>query len=337
MKNIDCDYFLRKWYWMTLETFSKKYSLTLIDKNNCPEKMKSHHNVKNNIIMAATCPLSFFDNKDLVVIGGPCISDSLNSPTIESVAEIANLIKTAKTMQRKAVVFVGVEEEQIRTGKELSNVGNAFESITKKLASALQYDKVFVERSDSKKMVSVIQKQIELLGEKISNSELNGLYNVGKSMPNAESLAHLGSTKFNYEIHKRFIATYLPQTVQKLLDLNTPLPLMACENIQQLKAVKNAQAMSVLKGDYVNGPHQLIHLPFPSISGDNRMYRSLPQNKIYLSDNRDRILKLLKGNPKKVLNYYLQVWPSELKIEKLETRKDFATFIQNLNMTIGSD
>lgn len=335
MRRIDYDLFLKKWYWMSLESFSKKYGLTAVNSKNYPKELKQHYNLKNGIILATTSPFSFLENKDLILIGGPCISDSLSSPTIESVAEIANLIKTAKTMQRKAVIFVGVEEEQIRTGKTWRKTGDAFESIAKKLGNALNYKKIQVERSDSKKMKAVIKEQIPFLEKKISNSELNGLYNVGKSRPSEESLAHLGNTKFNYAIHRRFIITYLPQTVQKLLELGKAPPLLACENLQQLKAVKNAQAISTLLGDYNNGPHQLIHLPFPDITGDNRMYRALPQHKIYLSDGKNRILKLLKGAPKNVLEYYLQVWPPELTNKELKNRKDFASFVENLNETVG--
>jgi len=87
--------------------------------------------------------------------------------------------------------------------------------------------------------------------------------------------------------------------------------------------------------NYTNGPHQLIHLPFPGISGDNRMYRSLPQSKIYLSDDKSRILKLLKDAPKNVLEYYLQVWPPELKVKEMKNMKDFASFIENLNELVG--
>jgi len=50
------------------------------------------------------------------VIGGPCITDSKENITIESLNDIINIILVAKELKSLAVIYLSIKEEEIRNG-----------------------------------------------------------------------------------------------------------------------------------------------------------------------------------------------------------------------------
>jgi hypothetical protein len=127
----------------------------------------------------------------------------------------------------------------------------------------------------------------------------------------------------------------LPEFAMEITNSSKMLPVLACENLQQIKAFKQARAISSKLGNKDSLPEQLIHLPFPSITGECRMYRSSPENKIFVSDKQPKIKAIAEKLPESVLNYYSAVIPKEISGKKIRTRKDFAESFSYLQKKIG--
>lgn len=327
----DYEEFLKKWYWMNLNDFTKTYSLKKIEDLKLPEALQKNNLVRTGIILGATSSLSFL-NKDFFVMGGPCIADCYENFTLESIAEISNLLNTAKTLNKKAIVFLGVKEEEIRTNKNWKKRGDDFEGLINKIAKILKNDNFLIVRSDNQDIEKISQKFLALLDIEITKEQLFNLYNVGKTRPYSEDKA---KCSFDYSLHKRFIVTYFPEFVKEITNSTKAIPLLACENLQQIKALKQAQIISKRIGNTGAIPEQLIHLPFPNLKGDNRMYRSNNENKIFISDNAKKIETLLQKSPENVFFYYSNIWPKELLDKQIENKADFTQFFSGLQKKLG--
>ena len=322
----DCEEFLKKWYWMNLTDLAKTYALRRTENLSLPKALQKNNIVNAGIVLGATSNLAFL-NKDFFVIGGPCISDCYETFTLESIAEISNLLNTAKILNKKAIVFVGVKEEKIRTNKNWKKRGNDFEELINKIAKIIKNDNFLVVRSDNSQVEKILQKFLALLDKELTKEQLFNLYNIGKTRPYSEEKVKCG---FDYSLHKRFIITYLPEFAKEITNSTKTIPLLACENLQQVKALKQAQIISKKIGNKKILPEQLIHLPFPNLKGDNRMYRSNSENKIFISDDIQKIKALVKKIPENVFFYYANIWPKELLTKPIKSREDFTQFFSSL-------
>jgi|GEM_PF-4497256 len=327
------DFFLEKWYWMTGESLKKKYGL--IDMNEAlPKSVQLNGKLPNHLFIGATEKIGFSALKQATLIGGPCIMDCFEDFTLESIIDMCMILKTAKTLNIPALVFVGTDEEQFRTNTDWRAVGTRFEKACQQIGKKLEYPHFRVIRSDQAKIKKASKYFMNSIRSFSSIQEMADLYRIGKWTAKKE-IGNTGDIKsVTAEVHRRVLATYLPSFVQKITDTKKTPFVIAVENIQQVNAVRKAREISAKMNTFSNGPFQLAYLPVPNLDGTSRMYRSIPSGKIFLSENPLHLEKALKKIPSPVFEYYSTVWPTEFLNEPIKTRQDLFFFIKNLKEEI---
>lgn len=325
------DEFIESWYGKSVPEIIDAFSLLDFENSGIPKSIQKKCPLLSKCkVIGSTENLKPFFEKESVISGGPCIDDCHYDISIESVYEIASLIKVGKELRKKVIIHVGTQEEILREKQSKNSIekwkkiGQRYENLIGKLKEKIGHPDVFCFRSDKPTLDREITKFAAELQRIITEEDARTLYR------------HLSGTgqqpikdSFNFNIHTRFLALYLPDFVEAVLKIDN-VTLLVYEDIQQLMAAKKARALAVLRNRFNSGPSQIIVLPYPSIDGKIRMHRSDKKLRPYLHSDPDFINELVNLMPKEVFEYNQLTWPTELTEKRINTRKELASFFIKL-------
>jgi len=316
--NVDLDYFLREWYWEGKDKILQRYSLG--DINN---KSKLNNLLKKRNFLGVSKLFSeISDFKNRVVIGGPCITDSKENITIESLNDIINIILVAKELKSLAIIYLSIKEEEIRNGGSWEKTKKQFEELILEISNLLDYKNILIFDTSVVENNILIKYFVGKIKFDVTDEELDKLYYIGNNDHRLkESSGTIDETKIN--LHKRFLVTYLPDFISEVTGLEDP-SVFVVENIQQVKAIITARKISKNKKLF-----HLAYLPTPSVDGKARMYSSSNEQKLFLRE-KDYVLKILKEANEKVRQYYFSIIPyigetGEVNMPKSNVKDYFST------------
>jgi len=293
------DFFLNTWYDLSFEQLSAMYQ---IDSKRTPPEAYTNDN------LLGTFNLSSIHDK-FVVIGGPCIGDCNPYPTLEALIEIIYVTESARALRVPGIVFAGVEEELLKGTDGWAEVARQLRSLTKRISDLADSTVTFVDTSH------------EPVREEISNALANfttsvdsfrNLYRIGKNQ------SGLPEPSTRLLAHQRTVMTYLPSVCSGILG-KTVSSVLACENIEQIKAIR-------LASSFANGAvGQLVHLPCPSINGKRHMYWGDKREKLFIS-GLGNYKKVRRANPLSKL-----VWETSIPVYlRKSTFEETLEFLFNL-------
>lgn len=257
-----------------------------------------------------------------IVVGGPCIKDCENAVTIGAIYEIFNIIKTAKTLNTKAVIFIGLYEEAIKNGGKQSYdlLKNNLDNIVNAFSVFFEYKNITVIDTREKFYNSLMKEYLTKTNNFFNVEKLNAIFELGKHKYKAHD-------DFWIIVTKRVAIAHTPSFLNAYLGNKNNENILVVENTQQIKIVKLAKKIDSSK----NGPYQLAYLPVPAVSGSERMYRAPYWDKIYLNEPRNKLdIKQLLA-PEEVFNFWMEMF-IELKNKKSYTH--LYQLISTLNFII---
>jgi len=322
---ISTEYFINKFYGMTTKEFMGKYRLEKPAAYLGKSEILNYHNYRNDISFAVTHNFGGYISSDLdtLVIGGPCISDCLPYPTLEAAIEIMNILSLSKMIGSNSIIYVDVEEEKVKdTSIDWSKVGDNLERLARKCSKLVDYDRYAVVRTDDSEVAGLVKRVSASIGDFYSEDFLAQLYNF---KPNTG-----GEKQDSMTIATRdTLATYIPGFIRAVTGERNKI--LVAENSNQVKAVNAAI-------DYWNftnpsepycGPFQLVHIPVPSTTGEKRMYRSFPRNKIFLTRDSVYVRKQISKSSPESIRFWKKSLPAEVAKE-FESPDGLASLIYNL-------
>ncbi|MFA6268532.1 MAG: hypothetical protein WCW13_05365 [archaeon] len=307
-QKVDLDYFLREWYWEGKNKINKRYNLSSI--NLAPTQLKALLKERSFLGISTDFPKQI--SKNGVVIGGPCITDSKENITIESVNDITNIILVAKALNLPALIYLSIKEEEIRSNKEWIGVKDHFEKLINQISEMLEYKNIKLIDTSEKEVNSLIENFLDSINSQVTKDELNKLYYIGNNDHRLKQ-PYKSTDELKISIHKRFLVTYLPEFISKLTNITNP-DVFVVENIQQVKAILRAKNISKTGRLF-----HLAYLPTPNLTGKMRMYSSTADFKVFL-DQKDQVSQALKTASDKSINYYFSIIPNNLN--QLENKSE---------------
>lgn len=328
---MDAEKFIPAWYEKTMTELSEIFNLTSFENCGIPKKISENCVLlSKKRVLGATENISRLLNGNSIISGGPCIDDCHYDISIESVYEIASLIKVGKELGKRVIIHVGVQEEILREKQSQNSIqlwkriGDRFEALIENLKKAMNYSDVFCCRSDKPEIDEIITKFSKDVQKKITEDDIRTLYR------------HLAGTgqrpikdSFNYSVHVRFLPLYLPNFIEGVLKTEN-VKIIAYEDIQQLMAAKKANALAVLMNNFNKGPSQIITLPYPGIDGKIRMHRFDKAKRPFLHSNPELFKLITQEMREDVFKFNCQTWPLELTSKRIYTRKELAEFFNSL-------
>jgi len=243
--------------------------------------------------------------KKCIVVGGPCIKDCENAITIEAVYEIFIIIRTAKLLNTKGVIFIGLQEEILQYGKKQSYnyLRKNIDRVIKALSNFLAYNDITIIDTREQSYNSLMKKFIEKTNNFLNIKKINTIFEFGNRKYKAHNQSWINATK-------RIVIAHVPSFLYAYLGNKNNKKILAVENTQQIKIIKLAQLIESSE----NGPYQVNHLPVPGVSGSERMYRSPHWNKVYLNEMPDELLIKQLLAPKEVFDFWMEMF-EELKLD----------------------
>jgi len=322
--------FVDRWYGKSFEQMCSTFSLIPYNRCELESAGQKCSLLSNNRVLGSTFILSDFIKSSNIISGGPCIDDSHYDVSLESFFEIVSLIKVGKVLNKKVIIHVGVGEEILREDqsedsvKKWISIGDRYEKIIEQMKKVFNYSEVFCCRSDKKEVDEKIIFYANELKKIFSPEDAKTLYQ------------HLSSNgkpvqkdSFNFDIHTRFLALYLPEFIESVFGISDA-KLLVYEDLQQVMAAKKGNAFAVLRNHFNAGPIQIITLPFPAPDGKSRMHRFDRAKRPYLHSEESLIFELCKNMPSEVLDYNLNNWPQELTKGKINDADSLAKFFCTL-------
>jgi len=288
----DKEKFINILYNQGLLVFLKKY------------RMKS---VPANFFNSEISPMSLCYSKGLnksflencIVVGGPCIKDCENSITIEAIYDVFNIVKTAKALKTKGIIFLGLREEIIQYGEKKcynqlrENLGKAIDAIS----GFLKYNDIAVIDTREQSYNLLMEEFLKKKNDFFNIKKINTIFEFGNRKYKAHNEAWIDATK-------RVVIAHLPSFLNIYLKNNENKNILAVENAQQIKIIKLAQQIEATK----NGPYQIVHLPVPSVSGTERMYRAPYWDKVYLDETHNELMVKQLLAPKNVYDFWINMF-----------------------------
>jgi len=328
---MNAEEFIPKWYEKTMPELIEIFNLSSFENSGIPEE-----NSKNCVllskerVLAATENISKLLEGNTIISGGPCIDDCHYDISLESIYEIASLIKVGKEFGKKVIIHVGVQEEILREKQSKKsielwkNTGNRIENIIECLKKKMDYRDVFCCRSDKPEIDAIITKFANEVQKRINRDDARTLYR------------HLAGTgkkpmqdSFNYSIHARFLPLYLPSFAEEVLKTRN-VRIIAYEDIQQLMAAKKANALATLMNSFNKGPAQIVTLPYPGTDGKIRMHKFDKTKRPFINSSPELLEQTAKEMSEAVFNFNCKTWPIELAGKKIQTRNELAEFFNSL-------
>jgi len=325
------DSFVGEWYKKSFGEICQTFVLKDFQSAKIPNKYSTKCPLlSESRVLGATEDLESYFENDSIICGGPCIDDSHYDISLESAFEIASLIKVGKVLKKKVIIHLGIQEEILREEqseesiKKWIAIGDRYEKFIEQMKKAIGHENVFCCRSDRKE---INEKIIEYA------SELQKIFSYEDARTLYQHLSANGKPiqkdSFNFNIHTRFLALYLPDFIEKVAGVKDA-KLLVYEDLQQVMAVKKGNAFAVLRNKFNNGPAQIITLPYPGFDGKSRMHRFDRARRPYLHSEKELIASLCKEMPKDVLEFNLKNWPEELTKAELKNADQLAEFFLTL-------
>lgn len=328
---MDLNKFLVRWYGKTSMQLRESFNLLKAPEAGIPISLTQKcQALSPSRIIGATENLEFLLREESVLTGGPCIDDCHEGISIESVHDIVSLIQVGKMLQKKVIIHIGVQEEILRRKQSDRNVkqwqkmGLRFENLIENLKQKMGYSNVICLRSDKPTVNFEITRFANQIKMTITEDDAQTLYrhlNGNKDYPSNDF--------FNFNIHTRFLALYLPEFIEAVLGL-PKARLLIYEDIQQLLAVKKGNALTILRNRLDSGPSQIVTIPYPSIDAKTRMHRSKKDYKPYINTPNHKLRELIYAMTEETFEYNQHSWPLELTTKELQTRDDLITFLTDL-------
>jgi|GEM_PF-2002323 len=323
--------FVSIWYKRSFHNIASAFSLLSYGESGIPEEIsKKCLLLSQERVLGATENLKSLFEADSIISGGPCIDDCHKGISLESFFEISSLIKIGKELNKKVIIHIGIQEEILRCEQtstsinQWKSIGDKYERLIKTLKSKIGYANVFCCRSDKKEIDEQIKHYAAKLQKMFSLEDAKTLYQ------------HLNSTSkpvqkdsFNFNIHTRFLALYLPEFVEAVLGVKEA-KLLVYEDLQQVMAVKKGYAFTILSNHFNNGPCQIITLPFPGIDGLTRMHRFDRSKRPFLHTSKEELEVLCNAMSENVFRFNKNNWPEELGSNSIINRKSLANFFSSL-------
>lgn len=295
--------FINMFYSRGLREFLRKYEMKLIPADFFSSEINSI-----SFCYSRGIDKSFLEN--CVVVGGPCIKDCESSITIEAIHDIFNIIKTAKALKTKGIIFLGLREEVIQYGEK-----ECYNQLREPLGKAINAISSFLKYSNITIIDTREQSYNILMGEFLKKK--NDFFNIKK----VNTIFEFGNRKYKahneawVEATKRVVIAHLPSFLSAYLKNNENKNILAVENTQQIKIMRLAQQIEATK----KGPYQVVHLPVPSVSGSERMYRAPYWDKIYLDETHNELMNKQLLAPKEVIDFWMDMF-SELKLKRFDMK-----------------
>jgi hypothetical protein len=310
--------FSKKWYWQEINEVMKFFSMTQYPPH--PDFLSDHHGVKAGTIIGASTDIRQFDLKKYTILGGPCINDCKENITLEAVYEISNTLLLAKKLNSRAVIYIqDGEEALLEPDVEWKPISTRVHKLVSKLAKIYDYKNFIIVKTLKPENKSIIDLN-STLSNNFSDFDFLKMYAIKYPVGQPKN----DFTEFEKGIiamNKRTFSLYFPNVVKEFLGEKFACPILAAENLQQLKIIKLARIVCNMNGQFETEPHQVVHFPFPSLSGDMRMYRS--EDKFYLTSDSSKI------KDKNVLSFWSNAFP-----EQLTEKKEGKQAIENLLETL---
>ncbi|WP_240420350.1 hypothetical protein [Paenibacillus periandrae] len=269
-------------------------------------------------------------DKNCIIIGGPCIcycQANISKINIQDIVDIIYPLLTAKQMGSKCLIYFQIKEsvdQQIAIDHYHSAV-DSWNTLFEKLTLLTKHIMSLLGMSD--KEVSIISTAEPRIDEIITNilslDEVNrhlteeilyGLYSINNtgSHPMGNEFE-----KLLLEVYKRNIISYLPVTINKILDLREDVDVLVVENCTQIKTSYRASELhrAVFKTN-----SEISHLAYISTPGLNgyEMNQSYPRHQIRLETEDAYILKNLNRSSEGVKSYYSNIFPENLYPSELD-------------------
>lgn len=331
------DSFISAWYGRSIEEMRKEFGILPFERSGIPvETSKNCQLLSEQRVIGSTGDLFPLISGSAVISGGPCIDDCRDDISVESVFEIASLIKVGKELKKKVIIHLGIEEEILRTKqpegaiKKWKETGRKYEIIAFNLAKRIGYSDIFVCRSDDPKINSVIARHAMGLVNIFPQEEAKTLYqHLNKGKP-------VQKDSFNFSIHTRFLALYLPEFVSEVLSSQMQ-GVFVFEDLQQMMAAKKAHAICVLRNNFRYAPAQAVLLPFPAVDGSIRMHKCPKELRLFLGTDEGRLRELVNSMTDDVFLFNSKNWPAELTQGNISSRRALADFFCSLKELLGND
>lgn len=296
----DKEKFINILYNQGLLEFLKKYG------------MKS---VPVNFFNSEISPMSLCYSKELnktflencIVVGGPCIKDCENSITIEAIYDVFNIVKTAKALKTKGIIFIGLREEIIQYGEKKcynqlrENLGKAIDAIS----GFLKYNDIAVIDTREQSYNLLMEEFLKKKNDFFNIKKVNNIFEFGTRKYKTHNEAWIDATK-------RVVIAHLPSFLNIYLKNSENKNILAVENAQQIKIIRLTQQIEGIK----NGPYQIVHLPIPSVSGAERMYRAPYWDKVYLDETSNELMVKQLLAPKNVYDFWMNMF-SDFGLKRL--------------------
>jgi len=236
--------FINSFYIHGLRTFLKKYEMKLI-----PLEFYNIGIISQSFYCSQKINSNFL--KECIVVGGPCIKDCENSITIEAIYDVFNIIKTAKLLRTKGIVFLGLHEEIIQYGEKKyynqlrENLGRTIDAIS----NFLEYKDIIVIDTREQSYNLLMEEFLKKKNKFLNIRKINTIFEFGNRKYKAHNKAWVDATK-------RVVIAHLPSFLNAYLKNNRNKNILAVENVQQIKIIRLAQQIEATR----NGLYQVVHV-----------------------------------------------------------------------------
>lgn len=291
--------FINVFYDQGLRGFLKKYEMKLIPANFFNPGINSM-----SFYYSKELDKSFLEN--CIVVGGPCIKDCENSITIEAICEVFNIIKTAKELKTRGIIFIGLREEIVQYGEKKcynhlkENLGKVIDA----LSNFLEYNEITIIDTREQSYDLLMEEFLKKTNVFFNIKKINTIFEFGNRKYKAHNKPWIDATK-------RVVIAHLPSFLNAYLKNKENKNILAVENTQQIKIIRLARQIEATK----NGPYQIAHLPVPSVSGSERMYRAPHWDKVYLNEAHNELIGKQLLAPKDVYDFWMDMF-SELGLKE---------------------
>ena len=303
---LDPDWFALNWYGQSLSWLVGSQGLVPPDRGGpLPQRLAGLHGLASgHVVGLSPGLLALASLEDAVVVGGPCIGDCGRHATLEALYDTLQCLLAARGLGLPAVVYVGDREEALEQGAEAKwlRVGETCRSWIEGLAEALGVSRVRVVRTSSPAHAEALAPAVEGLDP--SDDTLDAAFHLGCAPPPPQTLEARRVTC-------RVIGAHLPEVVARHLDRTTgtaPPEVLVTENLQQAGVIRRAAELAARRGQAV---WLAAHLPAPSPSAAQRMYRAPAWDKVRATD----LERVLEGGAPGLSAYSRQFFASWLTME----------------------
>ncbi len=257
-----------------------------------------------------------------IVVGGPCIKDCENSVTIEAVYEIYNIIKAAKALNTRGIVFVGLYEEILQYGKKQSYeyLKISLDCIINSLSDFLDYKNITIIDTRDRLYNSLMEEFLRQKNNFLSIRKINTIFEFSDRKYKSHNQAWVEATK-------RVVIAHMPSFINLYLKNKDKQNILVIENTQQIKVIKLAQLIESAE----TGPYQIAYLPVPGVSGAERMYRAPYWDKIYLDENYENLMVKQLLAPKEVFEFWINMF---VELKQKISNPQLSDLILSLNKII---